>query len=135
MALVEIVKYNGALDEFIWKYPRDDLGTWAQLIVNEIQGALLLKDGKICDLFTSGKYILESKNIPILNNIINIPFGGESLFKVEVWFTISIIASYFTYGAGSFIFNIILSFFYNKYATEHMLKEGYYPVDETSAFL
>lgn len=86
MALVEIVKYNGALDEFIWKYPRDDLGTWTQLIVNETQEALLLKDGKICDLFTSGKYVLESKNIPILNKIINIPFGGESPFKVEVWF-------------------------------------------------
>ena len=38
-------------------------------------------------------------------------------------------------GAGGFIFNIILSFFYNKYATEQMLKEGYYPADEISAFL
>ena len=46
----------------------------------------MLKDGKICDLFTTGKYILESKNIPILNKIINLPFGGESPFKVEVWF-------------------------------------------------
>ena len=52
MAIVDIVKYNGTLDEFIWKYPRDDLGTWTQLIVNETQEALLLKDGKICDLFT-----------------------------------------------------------------------------------
>lgn len=86
MALVDIVKYSGTLEEFIWKYPRDDLGTWTQLVVNETQEALLLKDGKICDLFTTGKYILESKNIPILNKIINLPFGGESPFKVEVWF-------------------------------------------------
>ena len=86
MAIVDIVKYNGTLDEFIWKYPRDDLGTWTQLIVNETQEALLLKDGKICDLFTSGRYVLESKNIPILNKIIKLPFGGESPFKVEVWF-------------------------------------------------
>ena len=35
MEIVDIVKYNGTLDEFIWKYPRDDLGTWTQLIVNE----------------------------------------------------------------------------------------------------
>lgn len=52
-----------------------------------------------------------------------------------VMFMVSIIASYFTHGAGGFIFNIILSFFYNKYATEQMLKEGYYPFDEISAFL
>lgn len=52
-----------------------------------------------------------------------------------VMFMVSIIAAYFTYGAGSLIFDIILSFFYNKYATEQMLKEGYYPIDEISAFL
>jgi hypothetical protein len=52
-----------------------------------------------------------------------------------VMFMVTMIVAYFTHGAGGFIFNIILSFFYNKYATEQMLKEGYYPVDETSAFL
>ena len=88
MAIFDIVKCNGTLDEFIWKYPRDDLGTWTQLIVNETQEVLLLKDGRICDLFTSGKYVLESKNIPILNKIINLPFGGESPFKIEVLFLI-----------------------------------------------
>ena len=42
-------------------------------------------------------------------------------------FIVTMIVAYFTHGAGGFIFNIILSFFYNKYATEQMLKEGYYP--------
>lgn len=35
MTLVDIVKYSGTLEEFIWKYPRDDLGTWTQFIVTE----------------------------------------------------------------------------------------------------
>ena len=52
-----------------------------------------------------------------------------------VMFMVTMIVAYFTHGAGGFIFNIILSFFYNKYATEQMLKEGYYPADEISAFL
>jgi hypothetical protein len=26
MTIVDIVKYNGTLEEFVWKYPRDDLG-------------------------------------------------------------------------------------------------------------
>ena len=52
-----------------------------------------------------------------------------------VMFMVSIIAAYFTSGAGNFILGIILGFFYNKYATEQMLKEGYYPADEISAFL
>ena len=52
-----------------------------------------------------------------------------------VMFMVSIIAAYFTYVTGSFIFGVILAFFYNKYVTEQMLKEGYYPIDEISAFL
>lgn len=55
MTIVDIVKYNGTLEEFVWKYPRDDLGIWIQLIVNETQEIVWLEDGKICDLFTVGK--------------------------------------------------------------------------------
>lgn len=86
MAVINIVKYEGNLDEFIWKFPNEELGTWTQLIVNESQEAILLKDGQICDIFSPGRYTLESQNIPILNKIVNIPFGGESPFKVAVWF-------------------------------------------------
>lgn len=35
MVLADIVKYSGTLEEFIWKYPRDDLGTWTQLVVTK----------------------------------------------------------------------------------------------------
>lgn len=86
MAIVNIIKYDGGIDEFIWKYPYEEIGTWTQLVVNEAQEAILVKDGKICDIFQPGRYTLETKNIPILNKIINLPFGAESPFKVEVWF-------------------------------------------------
>ena len=39
MAIVEVVKYNGAPNVFAWKYPSEELGTWTQLIVNESQEA------------------------------------------------------------------------------------------------
>lgn len=86
MAIVEVVKYNGNPDVFAWKFPSEELGTWTQLIVNESQEAILFKDGKALDLFKSGRYTLETANIPILNNIINLPFGGKSPFKAEVWY-------------------------------------------------
>ncbi len=86
MAVVEVVKYSGGPDLLAWKYPREDLGTWTQLIVNESQEAVLFKDGKALDVFGSGRYTLSTKNIPILNKIINLPFGGESPFAAEVWF-------------------------------------------------
>lgn len=86
MAVVEVVKYNGGADVFAWKYPSEELGTWTQLIVNESQEAVLVKGGKVLDVFGSGRHTLETANIPLLNNIINLPFGGRSPFTAEVWF-------------------------------------------------
>ena len=86
MAIVEVVKYNGRPDVFAWKYPNEELGTWTQLIVNESQEAVLVKSGKVLDVFGSGRHTLDTANIPILNNIINLPFGGRSPFTAEVWY-------------------------------------------------
>ena len=44
MAIVDVVKYNGGPDVFAWKFPNSELGTWTQLIVNESQEAILLKE-------------------------------------------------------------------------------------------
>lgn len=86
MAIVEVITYNGNPDVFAWKYPNNELGTWTQLIVNESQEAILVKGGKICDVFQAGRYTLSTDNIPILNKIINLPFGGRSPFTAEVWY-------------------------------------------------
>lgn len=86
MAIVEVVKYDGSPDVFAWKYPNSELGTWTQLIVNETQEAILFKGGKVCDVFGAGRHTLSTENIPILRNVVNLPFGGRSPFTAEVWF-------------------------------------------------
>jgi len=86
MAIVEVIKYNGTPDVFAWKYPSEELGTWTQLIVNESQEAVLFRGGRALDVFGSGRHTLETANIPVLNKIINLPFGGRSPFTAEVWY-------------------------------------------------
>lgn len=86
MAIVEVVKFNGDPSVFAWKYPHEELGTWTQLIVNETQEAILFKGGQALDLFSAGRHTLSTKNIPLLNKIVNLPFGGRSPFTAEVWF-------------------------------------------------
>lgn len=86
MAIIEVVKYNGSSEMLAWKYPNEELGTWTQLIVNESQEAILFKGGKALDVFQSGRHTLTTANIPLLNNIVNLPFGGRSPFTAEVWF-------------------------------------------------
>lgn len=86
MAIVEVIKYNGGQDIFAWKYPNEELGTWTQVIVNESQEAVLYKGGQALDLMGPGRHTLETANIPILNKLIKLPFGGRSPFTAEVWY-------------------------------------------------
>jgi len=86
MAIAEVVKYDGGPDVLAWKYPSEELGTWTQLTVNELQAAILLKDGKALDIFESGTHTLETANIPLLTKYINLPLGGRSPFTAEVWY-------------------------------------------------
>lgn len=86
MAIISVIKYDGNPDVFAWKYPGCELGTWTQLIVNESQEAVLVKSGQVCDIFAAGRHTLDTANIPILNKLINLPFGGRSPFTAEVWY-------------------------------------------------
>lgn len=86
MAIIEVVKYDGPPGVFAWKYPNQELGTWTQLIVNEAQEAILFKGGEALDSFTAGRHTLSTANIPVLSNVVNLPFGGKSPFTAEIWF-------------------------------------------------
>lgn len=71
---------------FCQKFPSDDLKIGSQLVVYPSQTAIFVKGGTICDMFTAGTYTIKTENIPLLNKLINIPFGGNSPFKADVWF-------------------------------------------------
>jgi membrane protease subunit (stomatin/prohibitin family) len=86
MAVIDVVKYNGPNRVFAWKFPSEELSTWTQLIVAESQEAVFFKGGQALDVFGPGRHTLSTGNIPFLNSIIKLPFGGHSPFTAEVWF-------------------------------------------------
>ncbi len=85
MALSELVKYEGDNSTFIWKYPSEDFNCMTELVVHESQEAIFFANGQAADTFGPGRYKLESKNIPILTNLINI-VTGVSVFHCEIYF-------------------------------------------------
>lgn len=85
MPIINVVKVEMADWEICKKFPTDDLRLGSQLVVYPTQVAFFVKGGQIFDQFDAGTYTLKSENIPLLNKVINIPFG-ESPFKAEVWF-------------------------------------------------
>ena len=86
MGLFSVIKYEGGHNILAWKYPNNNITTKSQLIVNESQEAILYKGGQALDVFQSGRHTLTTENIPILNKLINLPFGGRSPFTAEIWF-------------------------------------------------
>ncbi len=86
MALIDVVKWEVNQKEFCHKFPSNDLRIGTQLVVYPAQTAFFVKGGKILDAFESGTYTLKAENLPLLNKIINFPFGGNSPFQAEVWF-------------------------------------------------
>ena len=86
MPIAQVIKYEGDNSTFVWKHPAEDFNTNSQLIVHESQEAIFFLNGQPMDLFGSGRYTLETANIPILRKIKNIPTGGVSPFHCEVYF-------------------------------------------------
>lgn len=86
MALIDVVKCTMGTSHLVAKFPSDDLRLGTQLVVYSGQTAFFVKGGRIFDEFSAGTYTLTSANLPLLNKLINIPFGRKSPFKAEVWF-------------------------------------------------
>jgi len=86
MALVDVVQWNAPRGVYAVKHPQKDLGTWTQLIVQETQEAMLMKEGRYFGPFPPGRHTLDTKNFPLLEKFMRIPFGGKTPFTAEVWF-------------------------------------------------
>jgi membrane protease subunit (stomatin/prohibitin family) len=68
------------------QYGSGDFNTGSQLVVSESQVAVFFRDGRALDALGPGRHTLSTQNIPILSGLINLPFGGNSPFKAEVYF-------------------------------------------------
>lgn len=86
MAVIDVVSLEMSDFELCAKFPSDDLRLKTRVVVYPTQVAFFVKGGQICDKFEAGTYELSTENLPILNKIINLPYGGNSPFKAEVWF-------------------------------------------------
>ena len=98
---IDVIQYNGKPDDLIWKFPYNNLSIGAQLIVNKSQEAIFVKGGAVCDVFGEGTHTLSSKNLPLLDKLINLPFGGKSPFVAEVWFLNKLNFYYIDYCANN----------------------------------
>lgn len=84
--MIDRIVNNGEEGEFVWKFPYDNISTGAQLVVHPGQEAVFVQGGVIADILGPNTHTLSANNIPILQKLMNLPFGGRTPFTAEVWF-------------------------------------------------
>lgn len=67
------------------RYPYDNLSTHARVTVQEGQQMVFMSEGMYSDTFQPGSHVLSTNNIPFLERLANIPYGGKTAFKTTVF--------------------------------------------------
>lgn len=90
MAILDVIEWaNAGPTEIVRRVPASGSGEFrlgSQLIVRDYQTAVFYSSGQAQDRFDSGRYTLSTENIPLLADLLSIPFGGKSPFRTEVFF-------------------------------------------------
>jgi len=87
---LEVLEYPGEVaDEIAHRIPERgsaEIKFGAQCIVRDYQCAVFFSGGKGGDVLPGGRHTLSTKNIPILTNLLALPWGFKSPFRCEVYF-------------------------------------------------
>jgi membrane protease subunit (stomatin/prohibitin family) len=86
---IGVIEWNEPQDGILaYRYPMQDLEiqNGGQLTVSESQVAAFVNEGKIADIFGPGLHTLNTRNLPLLTDLMNWDKDFESPFKSEVYF-------------------------------------------------
>jgi membrane protease subunit (stomatin/prohibitin family) len=86
---IGVIEWNEPQDGILaYRYPMQDLEiqNGGQLTVSESQVAAFVNEGRIADVFGPGLHTLNTRNLPILTDLMNWDKDFESPFKSEVYF-------------------------------------------------
>ena len=86
---IDVIEWNEPEDGILaYRYPMQDLEiqNGGQLTVSESQMAAFVNEGKIADVFGPGLHTLNTRNLPLLTDLMNWDKDFESPFKSEVYF-------------------------------------------------
>jgi membrane protease subunit (stomatin/prohibitin family) len=86
---IDVIAWNEPQDGILaYRYPMQDLEiqNGGQLTVSESQEAAFVNEGRIADIFGPGLHTLNTRNLPILTDLMNWDKDFESPFKSEVYY-------------------------------------------------
>jgi membrane protease subunit (stomatin/prohibitin family) len=86
---IAVIQWNEPQDGILaWRYPMQDMEieNGGQLTVRESQMAAFVNEGRIADVFGPGLHTLNTRNLPVLTDLMNWSKDFQSPFKSDVYF-------------------------------------------------
>lgn len=86
---IDIIEWvDDSHDTIVWKFPRyqNEIKMNSQLTVREGQVAVFMNEGVIADVFTAGRHVLTTQNMPVMTTLQGWKYGFNSPFKADVFF-------------------------------------------------
>ena len=89
--IMEVIEYTDFNQNMMVKRMPDfgdfEVKFGAQLTVRESQCAIFMRDGQALDIFTAGRHVLKTQNIPLITKMVTkLGYGTDSPFRSEVYF-------------------------------------------------
>lgn len=89
--LMDVIEYlDDRGDTMVQRIPSNgevEVKWGSQLTVRESQEAIFFRDGKIMGVFSAGRHVLQTQNIPVIGKwITSFGYGPNSPFRSEVYF-------------------------------------------------
>ena len=86
---IDVIHWTEEGDRVLaYRYPMQDfeIQTGAQLTVRDSQMAVFVNEGRVADVFGPGRYVLNTRTLPVLTNLMNWDKLFDSPFKSDVYF-------------------------------------------------
>ena len=82
----QVIRWEGEKDVFIYRHPMENFKLGSRLIVKEGQKAIFFRNGQALDVFGPGAHMLETQNLPLIEEILKYPTDADLTFSSQVYF-------------------------------------------------
>ena len=93
------IKNESPSETLVWKHPERQATLGSQIIVDESEEALIFENGQHLLTLQAGRHLLESGNIPGLENLIKNAFNKQSPIYIEICFVKKIVSFEYKWGS------------------------------------
>ncbi len=88
--IIDVVSHVNVMDdELVWREPQEGDGDFrlgSQVIVQESQVAIFVRQGQVLDALGPGSHTLSTANLPILSGLVGLVTGGRNPFTADLYF-------------------------------------------------